>query len=144
MFYSAKYQHNAKLNFSRLKEIIVGGRQLVRGICYIVQTPEIDQSNFMKTLDILGYEVKSKDLKLRQDGSAKGDWDMGIAIDAMSIAPRVDVIALVTGDGDFSELVYHLRSQGARIEVYSFAQSTAEELKRAATAFFPLNESVLM
>lgn len=144
MFYSAKYQHNAKLNFSRLKDVIVSGRQLVRAVCYIVQTPEIDQSNFMKTLDALGYEVKSKDLKLRQDGSAKGDWDMGIAIDAMSIAPRVDVVALVTGDGDFSELVWHLRSQGVRIEVYSFEQSTAEELKRAATVYCPLSESVLM
>lgn len=144
MFYSAKYQHNAKLNFSRLKDVIVGGRQLIRSICYIVQTPEIDQSNFLKTLDALGYEVKSKDLKLRQDGSAKGDWDMGIAIDAMAIASRVDTIALVTGDGDFSELVYHLRSQGVRIEVYSFAQSTAEELKRAATVFCPLSDNVLM
>ncbi|OGH59318.1 MAG: RtsE [Candidatus Lindowbacteria bacterium RIFCSPLOWO2_12_FULL_62_27] len=144
MFYSAKYQHNAKLNFSRLKDTVVGGRQLIRSICYIVQTPEIDQTNFMKTLDVLGYEVKSKDLKLRQDGSAKGDWDMGIAIDAMSIAPRVDVVALVTGDGDFAELVWHLRGQGVRVEVYSFTQSTAEELKRAATVFCPLTEHVLM
>lgn len=144
MFYSAKYQHNAKLNFSRLKDVIIGGRQLIRAVCYIVQTPEIDQSNFMKTLDNLGYEVKSKDLKLRADGSAKGDWDMGIAIDALSIAPRVDVVALVTGDGDFSELVWHMRGDGVRVEVYSFAHSTAEELKRAATAFCPLNESVLM
>ncbi len=144
MFYSAKYQHNAKLNFSKLKDVIVSGRQLVRAVCYIVQTPEIDQSNFMKTLEALGYEVKSKDLKLRQDGSAKGDWDMGIAIDAMSIAPRVDVVALVTGDGDFSELVWHMRGQGARVEVYSFSQSTAEELKRAATAFCPLTEHVLL
>lgn len=144
MFYSAKYQHNAKLNFSRLKDTIIGGRELVRAICYIVQTPEIDQSNFVKTLENLGYEIKSKDLKLRQDGSAKGDWDMGIAIDAMAIASRVDAIALVTGDGDFAELVWHLRGQGVRVEVYSFAQSTAEELKRAATVFYPLSQNVLM
>lgn len=144
MFYSAKYQHNSKLNFGKLKEITIGPRQLTRAICYIVQTPEIDQSNFIKTLEGFGYECKSKELKIRPNGSAKGDWDMGISLDALALAPRVDVVAMVTGDGDFSELVWRLRSQGVRVEVYSFPASTAEDLMQSATQYYPLGSEALM
>ncbi len=91
----------------------------------------------------LGVEIKSKKLKVRPDGSAKGDWDMGLAIDAINIAPKVDAIALVTGDGDFVALVEKLKAMGVRVEVYSFPSSTAEELRLSADYYYALDAEVL-
>src|SRR3712207_9504956 len=81
MFYAVKNLYNSKLNFARLLDYIARGRPLVRSIAYVVQTPEIDQSNFLTMLRSNGYEIRSKDLKQRPDGSCKGDWDMGLALD---------------------------------------------------------------
>ena len=105
MFFPLAALYKKKMNFEELLSQIVGGRQLVRAIAYIVQTPEVSQKDFISQLLRFGYEVKSKELKKRPDGSAKGDWDMGIAIDSISLAERVDVIAIVSGDGDFCDLV---------------------------------------
>ncbi|MCK4649081.1 NYN domain-containing protein, partial [bacterium] len=99
MFYSARHQYRAKLNFTKLLESAVKGRRLIRAIAYIVQTEGIDQKNFIDMLSRTGYEVKSKDLKIRPDGTRKGDWDMGIAIDSISLADRIDAMILVSGDG---------------------------------------------
>ncbi|HPG32150.1 MAG TPA: NYN domain-containing protein [bacterium] len=144
MFYSAKNKYNAKLDFEKLLDTVVLGRKLIRAIAYIVQTRDIDQSGFINLLKNKGFEVKSKILKQRADGSAKGDWDMGLAIDAISIAHKVDAIALVSGDGDFTDLVNHLKASGVRVEVHSFMTSTAEELINSATEYFALDENLLM
>lgn len=144
MFYSAKALYQKKLDFEGLMGKIVAGRQLIRAICYIVQSPEIDQTGFINLLHQIGYEIKSKELKKRPDGTSKGDWDMGIAIDAISLAQRVDTIAIVSGDGDFSDLVRALKAQGVRCEVYGFPGSTSEELRYTATEFIPLGSDVLL
>jgi uncharacterized LabA/DUF88 family protein len=143
MFYSARGMYQKKVDFDALIHKMTGGRQVVRAIAYIVQTPEVDQAKFITSLLSSGYEVKSKELKKRPDGSAKGDWDMGIAIDSISISERVDVIALASGDGDFCDLVRHLKAHGIRCEVYGFTGSTAEELRYTATEFIPLGSDVL-
>src|SRR5690606_32819827 len=91
MFYSAKAVYQRKLDYARLLHKIIAGREVARAIAYIVQTPEVDQKGFISVLHQVGFEVKSKDLKKRPDGSAKGDWDMGIAIDSIGISNRVDV-----------------------------------------------------
>jgi uncharacterized LabA/DUF88 family protein len=144
MFYAAKHQYRAKLNFQKLLEAITRDRQLVRAISYLVQTPDTDQSSFVAMLLQNGYEVKSKALRLRPDGSAKGDWDMGIAIDTMAMADRLDVVALVTGDGDFVDLVNMLKAKGLRVEVYSFPYSTGDELKCACTEFYQIGPELLI
>ncbi len=143
MFYSAKYKYRGKIDYQKLLVYIAKGRKIVRAIAYAVTTPEIDQSGFIKILEDLGMEVKIKELKLRPDGTAKGDWDMGIAIDSVALSDKLDVIALVSGDGDFTALVEMLKAKGVRVEVYSFPANTAEELKKAATQFYPLDESIL-
>jgi len=94
----------------------------------IVETEDIDQTAFKNMMTGAGYEVKTKQLRLRADGSAKGDWDMGIAIDAIAVGTKVDTICLVSGDGDFEALVEHLKASGVRVEVYSFRGSTADDL----------------
>jgi uncharacterized LabA/DUF88 family protein len=137
MFYSAQSIYKKKLNFEALLPLIVRGRRLTRAIAYVVQTPEVDQTKFLDFLEGLGVDVKSKKLKVRPDGSAKGDWD------AINIAPKADAIALVTGDGDFVALVEKLKALGVRVEVYSFPSSTAEELRLSADFYHALDAEVL-
>jgi uncharacterized LabA/DUF88 family protein len=144
MFYSARGLYQKKIDFDGLLRKMAAGRQLVRAVAYIVQTPEVDQTKFITGLISSGYAVKSKELNKRADGSAKGDWDMGIAIDSISTSSRVDVVALASGDGDFCDLVRHLKAHGLRCEVYGFSGSTAEELRLTATEFIPLGSDVLL
>lgn len=144
LFYSARALHHGKMNFKKLLETIVGGRELTRAIAYIVQKQDSDQSGFVDALKRLGYEIKSKELRIRLDGTAKGDWDMGIAIDALAIASKLDVVVLVSGDGDFVPLVEMLKAQGCRVEVVSFEKSSAAELLTAATEYIPIEKSWLL
>ena len=144
MFYSAKHQYRAKLDFAKLLHACVDGRQLVRAIAYTVQSPDVDQSHFLNLLRQTGYEVKAKQLRLRPDGTAKGDWDMGMAMDAIAMAERVDTLVLVTGDGDFVDLANMLKARGLRVEVVSFPTSTAEVLKEAATEYVGLGPDMLL
>lgn len=141
LFYSAKHLYHSKVDFSRLMDVCLNNRVLVRALAYIVQTPDIDQSGFLNILDSIGFEIKSKALRLRADGTAKGDWDMGLAIDTISMAERLDVIVLVSGDGDFVDLVNMLKSRGVIVEVVSFPSTTAEDLKSAATTYHALDKS---
>lgn len=140
MFYSAKHQHSGKINYDHLLEATSRRRKIVRAIAYAVQTPEIVQEKFLKLLYDLGFEVRLKDLKVRADGTAKGDWDMGIAIDAISLVDKVDCIVLISGDGDYVPLVEHLKARGCRVEIYSFKSNTAQELITAATEYFPMDD----
>ena len=144
LFYSAKSSYQKKVDYDALLRKVVAGRALVRAIAYIVQTKEVDQKGFINQLLEGGYEVKSRELKRRPDGSAKGDWDMGIAIDSIALADRIDVMILVSGDGDFCDLIRHLKARGVRCEVYAFPQSTAEDLRRTSTEFVPLDSDVLL
>ncbi|MDR4505794.1 MAG: NYN domain-containing protein [Candidatus Scalindua sp.] len=143
MFYSAKSLHQSKIDYSKLLLEIVDNRYLIRAIAYAVHKPDVDQSSFTDALERLGYEIKTKELRLRPDGTAKGDWDMGIAIDSIAIAPKLDTIVLVSGDGDFVPLVEMLKAQGCRVEVVSFRRSTAIELIEASTKYIAIEESML-
>ncbi len=144
IFYSARNNYSdRRLDYEKLLSSVLNGRPLVRAIAYIVETEDVDQSGFKYLLKSIGWEVRTKQLKIRPDGSTKGDWDMGIAIDAISISNKVDTVALVSGDGDFTALVNHLRASGVRVEVYSFERNTASELINSATEYYPMDESYL-
>ncbi len=144
MFYSAKHLQGGKLNFAKLMEKAVRGRQLIRAICYVIDNPDIDQKNFIDMLASNGYEIKTKTLRVRSDGSAKGDWDMGIAIDAISLADKLDIVVLVSGDGDFTDLVYHLKSRGVLVEAISFLGSTHEELIKSVDHHIPIEKDMIL
>jgi uncharacterized LabA/DUF88 family protein len=143
MFYSAKALHQSKIDYSKLLLEVVENRELIRAVAYAVHKPDVDQSGFTDALKRLGYEIKTKELRLRPDGTAKGDWDMGIAIDTIAIAPKLDTIVLVSGDGDFVPLVEMLKAHGCRVEVVSFRKSTAVELVEASTKYTAIEESML-
>jgi len=144
MFYSAKRLKNAKLNFEKLMKTAVRGRQLIRAICYVVETPDVDQSGFTDMLRQTGYEIKTKLLRTRLDGSAKADWDMGIAIDAVNVADKLDIIVIVSGDGDFIDLVHHLKGRGVHVEAISFLESTNEDLITAVDYHIPIDNQLLI
>ncbi len=143
IFYAAK-QFNARLDFEKLLQVTVGRRRLVRAIAYVVQSPEVNQSGFISMLQQKGYEVKQKDLRLRSDGSAKGDWDMGMAIDIMELVDKLNVMVLVTGDGDFVSLLNLVKTIGPRVELVSFLHNTARDLIQSADLHIPIEETLLM
>ena len=143
IFYAAK-PFNARLDFEKLMELSVGKRRLIRAIAYVVQSPDVDQSNFISMLQQKSYEVKRKDLRQRSDGSAKGDWDMGMAIDVMSFVDKLDVLVLVSGDGDFVPLVDLVKTRGPRVEVISFTYNTARDLINSADEHIPIEDALLL
>jgi uncharacterized LabA/DUF88 family protein len=143
MFYSAKTLHQSKIDYRKLLDGILRGRKLVRAIAYVVQKSDVDQSGFLEALRRSGYEVKEKDLTIRDDGSSKGDWKVEIALDAVTLEPKLDCAVLVTGDGDFVPVVHLLNGRGCRTEVVSFEQSTSNDLMRACDQFIPIEQDVL-
>src|SRR5208283_1445933 len=147
MFYSAKLLHQSKVDYGRLLREIVGTRHLVRAVAYIVQKPDVNQAGFHEALSRFGYELKIKELKIRPDPegrsgtTAKGSWEVGMSIDAVMMAPKLDTVTLVTGDGDYVPLIECLKAHGCRVEVVSFERSTAGELIKAADQYIPIQES---
>jgi uncharacterized LabA/DUF88 family protein len=144
MFYAAKDRYAGRVDYIKLLDLIVGPRQLVVAYAYVVQIPEINQSGFLSLLEHNGYTIKSKDLRLRGDGSAKGDWDVGIAIDIVSMLGALDVVILASGDGDFCALAELIKQQGKRVEVVAFEHNTSMDLQRMADQFFPIGDELLI
>lgn len=144
LFYAAKDRYERRVDLIKLLDLIVGPRQLLTAYAYIVQIPEIKQSNFISLLEHNGYTIRSKDLRLRGDGSAKGDWDVGIAVDVVSMLGSLDVVILASGDGDFCPLADLIKQQHKRIEVVAFEHNTSMDLQAVADQFFPIGEELLM
>jgi len=141
MYYSAKNLYDSKLSYSGLLESAVHDRKLLRALAYAIKADTPDEGDFFDALRRIGFEVKIKELKEYYGGAKKGDWDMGIAIDAVKMAHKIDVAVLVTGDGDFEALVKHLKARGVRVEVFSFGKSTAKELKESANNFVDMDHN---
>ena len=144
MFYAAKDRFERRVDYIKLLDLIVGPRELLCAYAYIVQIPEIKQGNFISLLEHNGYTIRSKDLRLRGDGSAKGDWDVGIAVDVVSMLRSLDVVILASGDGDFCPLAELIKQQQKRIEVVAFEHNTSMDLQAMADQFFPIGEELLM
>ena len=140
LYYSAKGIHNSKVNFEAVLKECVKGRILIRAIAYAVRAEEIKEQSFFDALERIGYEVKAKDLQVFAGGGKKADWDVGIAMDAIEIAPKMDVIVIVSGDGDFIPLVQHLRrALGCKVEGAAFGKSTSSKLKEELGEFLDLD-----
>lgn len=140
MYYSAKNIHGTRVNFGKILEEAVGDRQLVRALAYVIKADSQDEDRFFEALDKQGFEVKMKDLQVFAGGAKKGDWDVGIAVDAISLASKLDVVILVTGDGDYLPLVQYLKSaSGCRVEVLAFAESTSIKLRDGVDKFVDLS-----
>lgn len=142
MFYGAR-EKGARLDFEALLAEASTNRRLVRAVAYLVETRDIDQSAFIHLLEVKRYEVRRKPLRIRPDGSMKGNWDLEIALDVLTTADNLDVVVLVTGDGDFLPLVRMLKLRGLAVEVFGFPRSSAPDLREAADRFVPITRRML-
>jgi len=140
MYYSARQLYKGKVNFNVVLTEAIAGRQLIRAIAYVIKADVKDEGTFYDALSEMGFEVKSKDLQVFYGGAKKGDWDIGIAMDVMRLAPKLDTIVLVSGDGDFSDLLEHAKSLGCRVEVVAFGKTTSHKLKEVADFFTDLDK----
>ncbi len=139
LYHSAKNLYNTKVNFGAVMTESVGKRKLIRALAYVITTEAGDETNFFEALTKLGIETKTKDLKIFYGGAKKADWDVGLAVDAIRLAPKVDTIILATGDGDFVPLVTFLKEHhGVQVEVISFGRSSSGELKEACEDFIDM------
>ena len=142
LYHSAKHLYKRKVNFGVVLRDAVAGRKLVRAIAYVITSESGDEKNFFEALTKLGIETKTKDLQIFHTGTKKGDWDVGLTVDAMRMAGRLDAVILVSGDGDFIPLVEYLQNYtGTQVEVVSFGKSTSAKLREAADDFLDLSEN---
>lgn len=140
MYHSAKNLYDRRVNFGKILETAVAGRQLIRVFAYVVRTESGEEKGFFGALERLGIETREKDLQIFYGGAKKADWDVGIAVDAIRMANSVEVIVIISGDGDFVPLVEYLKNQGKQTEVIAFGKSASSKLREAADDFVDLCE----
>lgn len=136
MYHSAKNLYHARVNFEKVVDQARAKRKLIRAIGYAIKTESEEEKPFFHALRSIGIEVKMKPLQIFPGGMKKGDWDVGMAVDAIKFSDYVDVIVLVTGDGDFVPLVEYLKNaKPVRVEVMAFERSCSGDLQEAAHDF---------
>ncbi len=140
LYHSAKNLYKAKVNFANVVKAALGGRELIRAISYVVNTESGEEQPFFEALAKSGIEVKTKDLQIFFGGAKKADWDVGMAVDAIKHAGKVDAIILATGDGDFVPLVEYVKSQGCQVEGISFGRSSSSRFREVLDDFIDLDE----
>ena len=140
LYHSARNLYKARVNFGAVLKEAVAGRKLVHAVAYVITTEAGHEKHFFEALEKLGIETKTKDLQIFHTGTKKGDWDVGLAVDAIKTAPRLDTIVIVSGDGDFVPLVQYLQTM-TQVEVISFGKSTSAKLREAADDFVDLSEN---
>lgn len=142
LYYSAKALYSKKVNFQKVLDEAVSGRKLIRAIAYGIKTVEGQEEKFFDALVKQGFEVKTKDLQIFAGGMKKGDWDVGIAVDAIKLSKNLDAIILVSGDGDYIPLVEYIQSTtGSRVEAIAFSESASSKLIEKVDAFVNLSEN---
>ena len=145
IYYTTKSVHNCNFDYNQFWAEATANREVVKAIAYAIDRGDEKQMQFQNILRAIGFEVKLKPYIQRSDGSAKGDWDVGITIDAMEYAKQADVVVLASGDGDFDLLVKRIRlDYKAIVEVYGVAKLTAASLIEAASKFIPIKDKLLL
>lgn len=140
LYHSAKNLYHARVNFANVLKESVAGRVLVRALAYVVTTESGEERAFFDALTKIGIETKTKDLQIFYGGAKKADWDVGMAVDAVKMAPKLDAVILATGDGDFVPLVEYLKnSHGIQVEVIAFGKSASGRLKDACDDFIDMS-----
>lgn len=142
LYHSAKNLYGKKVDFGKILDEAVAGRTLIRAVGYVISTESGDEEGFFQALENQGIETKTKDLLVFSGGAKKGDWDVGLTVDAIRIAPKVDSVVIVSGDGDFAPLVQHLQQGiGCQVEVLAFGRSSSSQLRDVVEEFVDLDEA---
>jgi uncharacterized protein (TIGR00288 family) len=141
MYHSAKNLFAKKVNFKEILNTAVAGRKLIRATAYVVKTESGEETNFFDALHQQGFEVKMKDLQIFAGGSKKADWDVGIAIDAIKLSEKLDVIVLVSGDGDYLPVMSYIQNnKGCLVEVIAFKRTCSSKLIEEADDFIDIGK----
>lgn len=139
LYHSAKNLYRAKVNFGNVVKEAVAGRSLIRAVAYVIRTESDEEKGFFDALNKAGIETKVKDIRIFAGGAKKADWDLGMAIDAIAMANKLDTVILATGDGDFVPVVEYLKyTEGCQVEVISFGKSSSGQLRDAADDFIDM------
>jgi uncharacterized LabA/DUF88 family protein len=141
MYYSAKNLYSSKVDFGKVLSAAVAGRKLVRAFAYVIRADVGAEKDFFGALQKIGYEVKEKDLQVFLGGSKKGDWDVGLCMDAVRLVPKMDAMVLISGDGDYTDLLEYARSQGVRTEVIAFGKTGSSRLFGEADFVIDMDQS---
>ena len=141
LYHCAKNIYGAKVNFDQVVKDGLAGRSLTRAVAYVITTESGDEKNFFEALGKMGIETKTKNLQIFSGGAKKADWDVGLAVDAIKLAPKLDAVILVSGDGDFVPMVEYLQNMGCQVEVMSFGKSSSSKLIEACDDFIDLDEN---
>jgi len=145
IYYTTKQSYNCHFNYNAFWDKATSNRKIVTAIAYAIDRRDEKQKQFQNILRGIGLEVKLKPFIQRRDGSAKGDWDVGITLDVMEYAQRSDVVILASGDGDFDLLVNKIINDfGISVEIYGVRPLTADALVRAASKFVPIQDELLL
>lgn len=145
VYYTTKQVHGRNFDYNKFWAHATKNRILVKAVAYAIDRGDRKQMEFQNILKAIGFEVKLKPYIQRSDGSAKGDWDVGIALDAMEYSESSNTIILVSGDGDFDLLADRIRTKNkSSVEVYGVEKLTAASLIKSATLFIPIGSDLLM
>lgn len=145
VYYTTRQRFAKNFDYNKFWLQATKDRTVVKAFAYAIDRGDQKQQEFQNILRAIGFEVKLKPYIQRSDGSAKGDWDVGITLDVMEWADSADVIIVVSGDGDFDLLVQKVRtSKGKTVEVYGVADLTANSLMNAASEFIPIEQTLLL
>ncbi|MEM9336897.1 MAG: NYN domain-containing protein [Patescibacteria group bacterium] len=141
LYHSAKNLYKSKVNFANVVKAAVQERKLIRAISYVVNTESGEESAFFEALEKVGIEIKTKDLQIFYGGAKKADWDVGMVVDAIKLAHKVDAIVFATGDGDFIPAVEYIKSQGCQVEAITFGRSASSGLRTTVDDFIDMDEN---
>lgn len=145
VYYTTRQIFRRNFDYNKFWSIATSGRSVIKAVAYAIDRGDKKQKEFQDILRAIGFEVKLKPFIQRSDGSAKGDWDVGITIDALEYSESADIVILVSGDGDFDLLVDKLRvDKGKEVEVYGVAKLTSASLVNAASEFIPIENELLL
>ena len=141
LYHSAKNLYRSKVNFGSVVKEALAGRTLIRAVAYVITTESGEEKGFFDALTKLGIETKTKDLQIFYGGAKKADWDVGLAVDAVKMAPKLDAVVLATGDGDFVPLVEYLKMHdGCQVEIISFGRSSSGRLRDIVDDFIDMGD----
>lgn len=145
VYYTTRQTFRCNFDYNAFWAQVTSGCEVKHAFAYAIDRGDSQQKQFQNILRAIGFEVKLKPFIQRSDGSAKGDWDVGIAIDGLDYAEEVDRVVLVSGDGDFDILVQRLKDKyGVKVDVYGVKALTADALVAAASTFFPIEGALLL
>lgn len=145
VYYTTRHAFARNFDYNKFWDKVTQNRKIIKASAYAIDRNDSKQKQFQNILRAIGFEVKLKPFIQRSDGTAKGDWDVGIALDAMEYAEQSDTVVLVSGDGDFDLLAQKMRAKyQSKVEVYGVQQLTAVSLIKSASQFYPIESDLLL